>query len=438
MRLASNSVAILHLIALEPIAVMEVSGDSPITHIPSLRKLREAIRVLAPRDYFLGPVFAATPQKGAREVTVGDHRYVIGGFHPMGGDIHPPALDVRHARAIFALLSFRSDYDDTCLVRFSFNELCMRYAHSNGGRYARAIKEIVRELTDSYIRITDVTTNVSREFRLIERIDIEKRPPRRCDSKLALSGQREMWFNGCHLSPEFAGLLCHFKELQELKLDVFTSITSPLAQAIYLYIPSRAYHHTESNPFEIGLTNLLQQVSASVPKHKSKRRELFTKNSNPIIQQLDGLETLTGSFRVKLTETADKSDWKLQSWVEKIKNPHTGSTNSKLRVAYLASGRSNEQFEHALASIRPLSDYETDLLTRGNVEIEKNRRFFEQAKALLKEVRFAELLAEAKGDEIEGRKAIKNPTARLIYRIMEAISTPARATGQLGKNCLDN
>jgi hypothetical protein len=65
--------------------------------------------IRAPRDYFLGPVFAATKQSGPREVTVrvkigedvSERRYQIGGFHPMDPDLHPPALDVRHARAIF-------------------------------------------------------------------------------------------------------------------------------------------------------------------------------------------------------------------------------------------------------------------------------------------------------------------------------------------------
>ena len=135
----------------------------------------------------------------------------------------------------------------------------MRYAQSNGGRYARAIKGIVRDLTDSYIRIKDLKTKISHEFRLIERIDFEKRPPRRRDSKLALSGQEEIWFNSCELSPEFAGLLSHFREVLHINLDVFNSITSPLAQAIYLYIPSRADPHSEQKPFQITLTNLLSK-----------------------------------------------------------------------------------------------------------------------------------------------------------------------------------
>jgi hypothetical protein len=391
---------------------------------------RRANLVLAPKDYFLGPVFAATPQTGAREVTVADRLYLIGGFHPMDGDIHPPALDVRHARAIFSLLSFRDPYEETRLIRFSFNELCRRYAQSNGGRYARAIKKIVRDLMDSYIRVTDLKTNVAHEYRLIERIDIEKRPIRRKDAQLAKSSQLEMWFNGCTLSPEFCGLLSRINELQHLKLDVFNAIRSPLAQAIYLYIPSRAHHHTQDRPFEISVTRLLEQVSCPIPPYKSFRLKLFTQNNNPVIKQLDGLETLTGIFRVKLVETTDGSDWKLQAWVERNeRKPKLARANSKLVNAYLNSGRPRELLDQALCDIQPLSGYDTDLLERAEVEVGKNRRFFEMAKAILREARFVGLLAEAKGDAVEGKTATKNPTARLIHRIMEAISAPMQALG---------
>jgi len=68
--------------------------------------------------------------------------------------------------------------------------------------------------------------------------------------------------------------------------------------------------------------------------------------------------------------------------------------------------------------------YELELLTEAKVEFAKNRRFFEVAKALLREARFDGLLAEAKDDEKEGRKARKNSTARLIHRIMEAVGAP--------------
>lgn len=111
---------------------------------------REQNLVAAPKDYLLGPVFAATKQTGSKDITIGQRRYQVGGFHPMRPDFHPPALDVRHARAIFTLLSFRHPGERTQLIRFSFNEFCRRYAKSNGGRYARAIKSVVADLMDSY------------------------------------------------------------------------------------------------------------------------------------------------------------------------------------------------------------------------------------------------------------------------------------------------
>jgi hypothetical protein len=69
------------------------------------------------------------------------------------------ALDVRHARAIFSLLSLRDRAQDTRLIRFSFNELRRTYANTDGGRCAGAIKKIVADLLDAYIRVTHLRTN---------------------------------------------------------------------------------------------------------------------------------------------------------------------------------------------------------------------------------------------------------------------------------------
>lgn len=383
-------------------------------------------RVIIPKDYSLGPVFAATRQTGAREVVVNERRYQIGGFHPMRPELHPPALDVRHARALFALLSFRKRGEDTPVIRFSFNEFCRKYAHSNGGRYARAITGIVADLLDSYIRITDVPSGNAHEYRLIERIDIEKRPPRRKDSQAAKSRQLEIFFHGCVLSPEFYAVLNQVTELQHLILDVFTSLTSPLAQAIYLYIPSRAHHHTEADPFEITITKLLEQVSFPVPAQKNRRRQLFRQNKKSIISQLDGAETLTGIFRVRLAPTADGTDWKLQTWVERhVWKLKRDPKNSKLMTAFLAAGHTQDELDRRLDNLESLNDYELDLLEAAEIDVEKDRRFLELAKALVGRVRFIGIVGECKSDTLEGRKATKSPTARLIWRVTEAISSSA-------------
>src|SRR5581483_3081175 len=110
---------------------------------------------------------------------------------------------------------------------------------------------------------------------------------------------------------------------------------------------------------------------------------------------LDGLPTLSGVFRVRLTETTDGLDWKLQSWEERaIKKPGSGWTKTKLYAAYLRSGRPPTYFHQAVSCIPSLDDYEIELLNLAGVPVEKNRRFFEAAKALLKTPLFRGLLHE--------------------------------------------
>jgi hypothetical protein len=394
-----------------------------------------SLPVYAPKDYFLGPVFAASKQSGPRIVIIGTNRYEVGGFHPLMRTTQvPPALDVRHARAIFTMLSFRDPYDESGnrLIRFSMTEFCRRYARTNGGRYSRDIKYILQELLNSYIRVVDLTTNEGHIYRLIEDLDIHEKPIRRRDAKAATDRQYEIWFNGCTLSREFYGLLNRIAELQYLNLRVFTSIRSPLAQAIYLYIPSRADHRGENDPFEINLKKLLEQVSFrppdKIPRQKNRRRQIFTQHESEgrsIMQQLDGLETLRGRFRVRLAETSDGTDWKLLSWVEKSeRKPALDASESKMVAAYLKSGRPPELLAQAFAEPTVLSTYELDLLRAAKIEVGRCARFLEKAKALLRVERFDELLAEAKNNEQEGRKARLNQTARLIHRIMEAIKAP--------------
>lgn len=76
------------------------------------------------------------------------------------------------------------------------------------------------------------------------------------------------------------------------------------------------------------------------------------------MQQLEGLETLTGTFRVRLVETKDGTDWKLQTWVEEsLRKPKFEGTISKLINAYLGSGRPKELLENALSKIEPLAQF---------------------------------------------------------------------------------
>ena len=388
--------------------------------------------VVVPKDYLIGPVFAAVPQNGSREVTIGSRKYLLGGFNPMDADARPPALDVRHARAIFTLLSFRDPLhkDSTRIIRFSMNEFCRRYADSNGGRYSRSIAKILGNLLDGYMRVTDTETGIAHTYRFIERLDIEHHPIRRKDATLATTKQMEMWLNGCSLSPEFYDLMEQVAELQHFRLDALNEITSPLAQSVYLFLPSRASHHSTTDPFELTLTRLLEQVSFPIPKRKSRRKQLFTQHEDEgrsLLQQLDGRKTLSGRFRCTLANTADGLDWKLQCWIERdverfVTMPP--KENSNLKKAFLASGRTEADWSKMLTRIVPLSGYECDLITAAGIDMEKGRRFYEATRAVLGESRFVPILAEAKAARLEKRPTTKTPGHRLTAWLMEAVRVP--------------
>jgi len=103
--------------------------------------------------------------------------------------------------------------------------------------------------------------------------------------------------------------------------------------------------------------------------------------------------------------------------------PRVGA-QGKLTKAFLSAGWTQTQLEERLARRIALDAYELELLSLGQIEVEKNMGFLIQARSLLGSSKFHQLLAEAKGDALERRPATKSPTARLIYRIMEAIARP--------------
>ena len=380
-----------------------------------MRKL-EAITPLVPREMIVAPFFAAVNQSQKREVVVDGKRWVIGLDHPTKRR-SSPALDMRHGRACFTLLSFRDRLQNGREIFFSMNEFCRRYASSQGGRYASDILNILFDLQETWVA-REIDDDKVEYFQILGDIKIHQKTARRRDALKALSMQQEMWLDRVTLSPEFFGLLMRWEELARICLHVLTSIRSPKAQAIYTYIPSRAVHHTKSEPFSINLATILEQIGAPVPTAKSKRKQVFTQNKNSILSQLNGAEIIDGVLRAELAETRDGSDFKLIFWAEKnsASNPITPPKKSKMQEAWIKGGRSQASFQERLKKTKELEYYHRELLERAGVKLEKTEKFFQMAHALLGP-RFEKVLSEAKGDILEGNRA-NNPTGRLIYRML--------------------
>lgn len=342
-----------------------------------------------PKDFITNPIFPAKKQTGQRVVKLRDKKnnlktYKIGGIHPI--DERPtPALDIRHFRVLLCLLSFCEKDKPSRVINLSMNELARRFADNNGGVYNRNLKVLLADLTQCWFTIEQCDSDKrTRDYRILSSVETSSMTPRRKDSKLAKNNQQELWLETVELHEKFYEFLTDVAELARIRLDILNSIKTPIAQTIYSYIPSRAVHHSKDNPFEITASNLLEQLGENIPKEKRDRKKKFAKKRDgrpSIIEQLDGLELVNGTLCVDISETADKTDWKLLFWAEGVSEttqslPYSSSSQSKLLEAYLASGRGDKkEFDRLMKLKSPLHAYHTDLLEQSGINYHDSMDF---------------------------------------------------------------
>lgn len=110
----------------------------------------ETLTPFVPRELVVAPFFAAVKQTKPRELVIDGKKWAIGIAHPTKRR-ESPALDMRHARACFALLTFRDRLHDGRTIHFSMNEFCKRYAKSQGGRFARDVLNLLYDLQETFV-----------------------------------------------------------------------------------------------------------------------------------------------------------------------------------------------------------------------------------------------------------------------------------------------
>ena len=372
---------------------------------------------LVPKDWLSGPVFKPGIQRKNTPIIVGDRTWCMGANNPLTEK--PSAdIDLSHIRIVLTILSFWAGGNP---LHLSMGELARRCASSRGGRYFRDLRRKMEDLRQYWISVVE-KDGTTRSFPLLQNIEVVTKPPRRRGNRM----QREIWLDKVELAESFAELLRDWTQIMHLNLGTLKTLTSDLAQAIYLYLPSRAFHHTETNPFEIRLAVLFEQLGMPVPTAPSKRKELFSQHKRSVLTQLDGAEILSGKLRVALALASDGSDYKLLAWVEKgYSLASAEAPEGPLFQAWIASGRSKAEYEKRKMSREPLLDFEEELLRKANVSLDSCRSFFSIARSLLGENQFHAVISEAKAESLEGRAA-NNPTGALISRIIRLIqqSTP--------------
>ncbi len=381
-----------------------------------------------PKDWLSKPVFVPGAQPLNREIVVNGNRWTMGINNPLAKTVTPSQpITMQHLKVLFAVLTF---YRYTNPVKISVGELARRVASSRGGRYFRDLLAKLDDLTHYWARVT-YPDGSSREFRLLEAISIYRPAPRKrpLDHGVLSASQlecREIWLDRVSLHPDFVALLTDFERTMHLRFDAMKGLTSELAQSIYLFLPSRAYHHSQSAPWTINLATLWDQLCLK-PVASSVRKKLLTQHRRSVLKQLDGSSILTGILRVQLTTAKHAGDYQLKTWVEReiAASGNSAISRGKLLEAWIESGRSEKAYKEKLKQRALLAEHETELLATIGVEVDGNARCFEIAKTLVGENRFRYLLSEAKAEFLEGRPPAF-PTRALIGRLKKSIETAGR------------
>lgn len=215
---------------------------------------------LIPEIWQKEPIFMAVRQNEPREISVGDDTIWRIGTTPPVGQVLPcylRAFDVRHAEVIFALFSYFRDeglpFDAE--VNLSYTQLLKIVGWSDVNQQETLIKDILGDLENIWVEIT--SENYYEQFRILSTSG--KGNPQDPSAKVI----ERIIFN-----PTFIKILENLESNLSIRFDVFKSIPSKIAKAIYLYLPSKAMNCTKEKPFRISLTDLFAEIG--IPNEENK------------------------------------------------------------------------------------------------------------------------------------------------------------------------
>lgn len=387
-------------------------------------------KALAPKQFLSAPFFASTPQKTSRTFVLEGSKWTIGGVrNPNDVDktsLIKPALDIRHGKLIFLMLSKFNLFSigSTAKVSFSIYELIREYYGTTSGREYTKMKKLLYDLQQTFIEIDDTVACEKTTFNVIKGMNFREKYRKQNREQL------EFWLEDIEFSEKFVDFfLKRLENLLYIRLNVLFRMPTPLSAACYTYLPSRAWHHTKSKPFEITLSNLLAQVGEKVPAKKSLRKHKFYRKDNryniDVVGDLDGAE-INGerTLRCGLVETSDGKDYKLLLWCESSKRLPE-EPKGELWEAWSRGGGTAEEWRERMVRYTSVewNSYELDAFDEIP-DWKLSERFYKMAKCLLGGV-FAEELGYVKNTIREGGtvndKYIQNPGALLNYRLTETL-----------------
>ncbi|MCP3966575.1 MAG: replication initiation protein [Lentisphaerae bacterium] len=369
---------------------------------------KSSIETAIPQVWGKNPIFAATKLKESREVVISDGTIWTMGVQPPFGEITNPeylrGFDVRHAEVIFRLLAFfrDNDIDFNHKIDISYYKLLELIGWERSQKSLKVLKEILADLSSIW---TQISTDNDRAFQfrvLSASVDRDLHNP---DS----GHLRYIVFDQTFL--EFLG---DIEQFFSIRLDVFNGLSSKIAKAIYLYLPSRALKNSKKSPFKMTLTNLFNQINIKVPKYKSERHRKMVQHGNPMSQLNNALINFKQKLCVSLDESKDKKDYNLCAWTEELSDNDICIDREQSLKTWFINGRrgTGRDFDNKIRKLPELNTYEISALELSQIDVEASKIFLLMSKTLLGETCFDELCGTVKNSTLEGK--VNNPTAYFI------------------------
>ena len=375
--------------------------------------------VQLPSVWVSAPLFPPLPQKEPYSITFLDGKYcwTTGCKNTLvyTRNYDSPYLrgfDVRHYDLIAAFISEyrRGNIDRFGKLYVSYKELLTLIGRTNGTSQIKSISLLLDDLWNTNILWEDHEKNITVLFRTLSKIETKTE-----------NGNNTLV--SIQLDPNFINFIDQIEKFVSVRLDVKVKLPSPVAQAIYTYIPSRAIYATEKEPWRITLTALMQELRLPIEKYssKSEKKKLFTQNKVSIMQQLDGQPLRSGDlFRCKLEEKKDKKDYYFCCWVKKMDKKITGSS---LLQCWKDSGRDVKVFYKLVDERKPLTPKTIYDLKDMDLDPVKDRAYFESAKSIMAYLGnpdFEGYIADIHSRYMEG--TVLKPQALLSYNIKQQIN----------------
>ena len=358
---------------------------------------------VVPRSWSTAPLFPPLPQTEKYVFSWGTHTWTSGcrlSFEDYTSRPTPyeRGFDIRHFDLITALMTAYRDkqVDPGGFLKITYSGLLKLIDKSDGKKQKEYLCGLLDDLYHTDVLYEDTEKGISMYGRFLEKIITDT------------DAHGRHYLKALKVSEEFSRFMNLLgNTLFNVRYDVKNKMPSLIAQSLYLYIPSRACHHLENDPWTISLESLMRELSLPVDekyKSKSLRYRCFTQHGErSIMAQLDGALLSTGAkMHVKLELNKDQSDYLFCAWVEPNKDAGEPPTGWLLET-WQRSGRTKDAYYEALKNQKSLDWHDKDRLEKADLDVDKSEKFFTMVKTLLSPDDWGNLLDDEKSKALEGR-----------------------------------